>query len=193
MSQWSALACQISVLTCCLKELITLVTNLDAIASSLDDVGNETRDPRDQLVEELNDFCPTNASLKEETGYDFYTQAEDAITILDTLGDLIDDEIEDMQDGFDVFLPVLEDVEEYLEKADTTGYTDMQVYIFAIVWGAIPAILMLGLILAWFNVSAGPLEVIFTFGFIPAVFILTLVAVGIACFSSVALIANAGK
>lgn len=122
----------------------------ERISRSLEEVGIKSVQIRDAAVEELEEFCPDNPRLDEQTGVNFMEIANSAKADLTNLANFI-------EDGLAVLNPVLkqvqvaaDDADDILEKVDLWGW---QAKLLVIALFVLPSCLVVGVGLVMLGVD----------------------------------------
>ena len=151
-------------------------------------MGRSSEDVRDELVSNLGNFCPNEPNIAQTTGFDFDALAQDAINLLQQLGDFIDTDVANVQDGIDTTHQTTADIEEAVNDIDVH---DWQSLLIIIPFVLLPAFMLVGVLMAWFDASIGVVQCLLSWLVLPLFILVTLVGI-VACSSTAYLaVANA--
>jgi ABC-type transporter Mla subunit MlaD len=73
---------------------------------------------RDELVADLGDFCPANANIVQDTGYDFDALAQEAIDLMNQLGDFVSANINELRQALSTARQTTDEVDNIAHKFD---------------------------------------------------------------------------
>ena len=144
--------------------MATLLHDAKGITDSLQSIGDSSIAARDELVTYLGNFCPNNANLLQQTGFDLDAMAQTAIDLLNQLGDFINTNLNEVQNGIQASLETTDSVDNIITKYDIH---DWQSLIIIIPYIIVPSVLLVGLMLAAYNVSFPWFTCTITWFFIP--------------------------
>ena len=125
----------------------------------------------------------------ELTGIDVEAEAQNAADLLQQLNDFVSGDLQDVQDGIATASDVTNDIELAVQKIEIN---DWQSLIILIPWIMVPSFLLVGVLMASWNVANPLYESIMTWFFLPLLIIMTIVSVVLAALVSVAAVGNAG-
>mmetsp|Transcript_2743 Transcript_2743/g.5913 ORF Transcript_2743/g.5913 Transcript_2743/m.5913 type:complete len:510 (-) Transcript_2743:255-1784(-) len=134
------------------------------IASDLISIGDNSKPIRDALVGRLGNFCPNGPDLPERTGVDFDGIAKETVAHLDTLHDFVEDEMVEFQS----FLGQVEDVTKSIDQSLALyGVSEWKVMIYVLPVITLSGLLLIGLLMAWFEVSFKEYQFLTKYVFVP--------------------------
>ena len=98
--------------------MATLLHDAKGITDSLQSIGDSSIAARDELVTYLGNFCPNNANLLQQTGFDLDAMAQTAIDLLNQLGDFINTNLNEVQNGIEASLQTTSSIDNIITKYD---------------------------------------------------------------------------
>mmetsp|Transcript_49514 Transcript_49514/g.149218 ORF Transcript_49514/g.149218 Transcript_49514/m.149218 type:complete len:613 (-) Transcript_49514:406-2244(-) len=132
------------------KQVNSLASSSYSIADDLHDVGTSTAPVRDFLVSKLGNFCPNDPNLEEHTGVDFDAIASTAVEKLELLKNFVDNDVVDFRD----YVGQVEDSSHEVDTAlNSYDVSEWKVMLYVLPMIILPSFLLIGLFMAWFNVS----------------------------------------
>lgn len=127
-------------------EVATILSNARGISISLSSIGQSTAQVRDELSQNLGNFCPAEPNILALTGIDFDALASQAISLLDQLGDFIENDVNTFQ----------EEIRSAQETSALVGNTvdniqanDWQALVVLIPYLSLAVFLVIGVFMAW--------------------------------------------
>ena len=160
------------------------------ITDSLQSIGDSSIAARDKLVTYLGNFCPNSSNLLQQTGFDLDAMAQTAIDLLNQLGDFINNNLMEVQNGIQASLQTTDSVDNIITKYDIH---DWQSLIIIVPYIIVPSVLLVGLMLAAFNVSFAWFTCTITWFFIPLFAVMVTFAYIASSVLVSASVMNAGK
>uniref|UniRef100_A0A7S2EJH0 Uncharacterized protein n=1 Tax=Trieres chinensis TaxID=1514140 RepID=A0A7S2EJH0_TRICV len=137
------------------QQLKGLIEGGRGISSDLVNVTRSARPVRDTLVIWLDNFCPNIEDLTAETGIDLEEIAQDVLGKLEQLEDFVEEQVTEFED-------LLVDVEDASESVDSAtqsvNASDWKVILFVLPLIILSGLLLIALLMAWFEVSFRPFE-----------------------------------
>lgn len=166
-----------------------LLNEAEVIVDSLIDVGQSSDGVRDELVANLGNFCPNDPNFAQSVGQDLDTLASEAISLLNELGDFINNEVIDLGSSIDATQKTTNDIERIVNEIDVNDWQSLLVIIPYIL---VPSLLLVGVMMAWFDASISIYQCVVIWFINPLFIVLTAIAtVGCAAVSWLAVM-NAG-
>ena len=159
------------------QEVKALLLDANVVTGNLQTVGRSTTAIRDALVADLGNFCPNDPNIADSTGQDLDKMAQDAIALLEQLGDFINNDVARAQQGIDATLETTQDVEDFINDADVNDWQSLLVLIPYIL---IPSFLLVGVIMAWCDASIGVFTCLLSWFMMPLFILLTILSI-VAC------------
>lgn len=133
------------------QQVMGLASTSYELAGNLQTVGTESAPVRDFLVGKLGSgFCPGDPNLKDHTGVDFDAIAAEAVQNLELLKDFVDNEVAEFRDYVRSVEEAAKDVDTAIQSYDVSEWKVM-LYILPMI--ILPSFLLIGLFMAWFEVS----------------------------------------
>jgi hypothetical protein len=173
------------------QRISEIAQEANRISQNLQSVGNESSSIRNTLVDNLGSFCPQNAdALQQQTGVNFDQQAQQAIDLLNQLGDFVNNQLQDVQTGINLVQKGTNDVEKTVNEIDVN---DWQVLVILIPWILVPSFLLVGVVMAWWEVSTNVYDCLLQWFFLPLLVIMTIASISLSSAISIMAVSNAGK
>uniref|UniRef100_A0A7S1UXK6 Protein tweety homolog n=1 Tax=Grammatophora oceanica TaxID=210454 RepID=A0A7S1UXK6_9STRA len=156
------------------SEIQQLQRDASSIVSSLDSLIVPTRDIRGELVK-LNEgsFCPDDPSLTQDTGIDFDNLIDEAIVLLEQLGDFLEGDLDDLETALDTAEDTTKQIE---DQADNIELNDWQSLVIIIPYVLIPSFLLVALMMTWFDASFPTYTCVVQWFFLPLFILITSIA-----------------
>jgi hypothetical protein len=171
-------------------EVNRIINNVEYLLDTVDQTTKSAVSLRDETLSRLQDgeFCP-GGDLSAVTAGEFDVIIPQVISILNGLGNFSQEETEDVQRALDQAADTVGDVE---ETSDNIQVKDWQSLIFIIPFSIFCLVFIVGVLLAWFDISLKWLTRLITWFVLPLFFILVVVCWGCAGAIAIAASANAG-
>uniref|UniRef100_A0A7R9W4W9 Uncharacterized protein n=1 Tax=Pseudictyota dubia TaxID=2749911 RepID=A0A7R9W4W9_9STRA len=129
---------------------MNLAGSSHGIADDLHEVGTNSVPIRNFLVERLGNFCPNDPNLQDHTGVDFDAIAAEAVQNLELLQNFVDNEVVSFRD----YVGQVEDASKGVDAAISSyDVSEWKVMLYVLPMIILPSFLMIGLFMAWFEVS----------------------------------------
>jgi hypothetical protein len=152
-------------------------------------VGVLSRSIRDTLVKNLGNFCPDNANLEELTGVNVEAEAQTAVDLLQQLDDFVTNDLSEVREGVSSAQDVTKMIDDGVETIDVS---DWQSLIILIPWVLVPSFMLVGVLMAWCDVTVPIYDCILQWFLLPLLVIMTISSMVLASAISVAAVGNAG-
>jgi hypothetical protein len=172
-------------------EVIRIINDVEYFLDTVDQTTKSVVSLRDETVSRLQDgeFCP-GVDLSAVTAGKFDVIIPRVISFLNRLGNLSLEQIEDVQGALGQAADTVGFIE---ETSDIIQVKDWQSLIFIIPFSIFCLVFIVGVLLAWFDISFKWLTCLITWFVLPLFFILVVVCWGCAGAIAIAASANAGK
>jgi len=152
-------------------EVDKIAFEADIIVDGMIIVGSQSAGIRDVIVSNLGNFCPGEPDIKGKTGIDFDAIAVATIEKLAQLKDFIENNADDLQNALQRVNDGTADLDDALQYADATDWRVKMVVVPLVI---VPAIMFVGVGLAWFDISNDTVQCILSWFILPIfVFLIT--------------------
>jgi hypothetical protein len=167
----------------------SILDEANDISLSLQDIGKSTASIRDELTNNLGDFCPAEPNIEALTGVDFDALAVQAIDLLNQLGDFIENDVSAMRDSISEALTTSQIVE---DGVDNIQANDWQSLLILIPYLTLASLMLVGVTLAWCKQSGSIYTSVLNYAILPLFICATVAAYFCSAFSAFSAVANAG-
>lgn len=171
------------------EEVQSILQNAKGISLSLKSIGNSSAAIRDELSNNLGNFCPAEPDIETLTGINFDALAMQAIDILNQLGDFIENDVSAMRDSISRALDTSEIVENTVNDIQAN---DWQSLIILIPYLTLASLMLVGVTLAWYQKSGPIYTSALSYAILPLFIVATVAAYSCSAFTAFSAIANAG-
>ena len=171
------------------SEVQSILSEANGIAISLESIGQSSLEVRDELTKNLGDFCPGEPNIQALTGVDFDALAQEAIVLLNELGNFIEKDINYLQTQ-------IQDAQKTSNQlGSTVDYieaNDWQSLVVLIPYLTLATFMLIGVGLAWFDKTNPLYTCILSWGILPVLICATIAAFLLSAFVCLAAVGNAG-
>jgi flagellar biosynthesis/type III secretory pathway M-ring protein FliF/YscJ len=84
---------------------------------------------RDELVKDVGAFCPAEANIVQDTGYDFEALAQEAIDLMNQLGDFVSVNIIEFRQALSTARQTTDDLDNIAHKFDVHDWQSVIIII----------------------------------------------------------------
>lgn len=170
------------------NEVQSILSDARGISISLKSIGRSSLEVRDELNDNLGNFCPAEPNIEALTGIDFDALASEAIALLNELGDFIENDVDALQSQ----LKTAQDTSLLVgDTVDTIEANDWQSLVILIPYLSLAVFLLIGVGMAWRNKTTPVCTFMLSWFIQPLFVIATLAAFFISAFVCFAAVGNA--
>lgn len=170
-------------------EISNILANARGISISLTSIGQSSAQVRDELTQNLGNFCPAEPNIEALTGIDFDALASQAISLLNELGDFIENDVE----GFQQQIEMAQDTSDSVgNTVDNIQAKDWQSLVVLIPFLSLAVFLVIGVVMAWCSRTSRTCTCLLTWGVMPLFLVCTIVAFLASALICFAAVSNAG-
>jgi hypothetical protein len=171
------------------EEVQSILRDAKGISISLKSIGNSSAAIRDELSNNLGNFCPAEPDIATLTGINFDALALEAIDILNQLGDFIENDVSAMRDSISEALDTSQIVENTVNDIQAN---DWQSLILLIPYLLLASLMLVGVTLVWCKKSGPIYTSVLSYAILPLFIAATVAAYFCSAFTAFSAIANAG-
>jgi len=170
-------------------EVNSILSDARGISISLKSLAQSSAQVREELTNNLGNFCPAEPNIEVLTGIDFDVLASEAIVLLNELGDFIENDVKNMQQQIEAARETSNLVANTVDEIETN---DWQALVILIPYLILGTILLVSVGLAWFNMSGPFFTCFLSWGILPIFIAATIAAFCFSAFVCLTAVANAG-
>lgn len=176
------------------RDVDRILQEADNISSTLRDLGHTGRELRTGLAVFFlanETFCPDYPPLQQNSGFDFSAGAIDVMEQLGALGDFIESDLYDVQQGVAIGRTNSADFDQNLSSIDLNRWQSL---VIVIPFSILAAIMLQAMMLGWFAVTPSAIYTWFISWMVVPLFALaTVFAYAVCSFTMLTAVANAGR
>ena len=145
-------------------EIADILSNARQISISLASIGQSSAQVRNELAQNLGNFCPAEPNIEALTGIDFDALASQAIELLNELGDFIENDVDGMQQQ----IQSAQDTSALVTRTvDNIQANDWQSLVVLIPFLSLAVLLVIGVCMAWCRRTNRTWTCVLTWGVMP--------------------------
>lgn len=171
------------------QEVQSILQSAKGIALSLQSLGNSSAAIRDELSDNLGNFCPAEPDIESLTGVNLDAYATQAIDTLNQLGDFIENDVSKIRDSISKALDASQSVENTVNAIEAN---DWQSLILLIPYLLLASLMLVAVMLAWYGKSGFIFTTAMSYAVLPLFIAATVAAYSCSAFTAFSAIANAG-
>lgn len=172
------------------NEVQSILSDARGISISLKSIGQSSAQVRDELTGSLGNFCPAEPNIEALTGIDFDALANEAISLLNELGDFIENDVENLQTQIESAQETSALVGDTVETIEAN---DWQSLVILIPYLTLAVVLLVGVVMVWRGRSSRMCTCFLSWGVMPLFSCAVIAAFCMSAFVCFAAVGNAGK